>query len=124
MGEFLFKEECYKIIGAAMTVHSELKNGFLEEVYQQALAIEMRLQGIPFEREKQLEIFYKGIKLDKKYYADFYCFDKIIVELKAKSQLNNEHIAQTLNYMKATNTKVALLLNFGEPSFVYKRLVL
>ena len=124
MGEFLFKEECYKIIGAAMTVHSELKNGFLEEVYQQALAIEMRLQGIPFEREKQLEIFYKGIKLDKKYYADFYCFDKIIVELKAKSQLNNEHIAQTLNYMKATNTNVALLLNFGEPSFVYKRLVL
>ena len=124
MGEFLFKEECYKIIGAAMTVHSELKNGFLEEVYQQALAIEMRLQGIPFEREKQLEIFYKGIKLDKKYYADFYCFDKIIVELKAKSQLNNEHIAQTLNYMKATNTKVALLLNFGESSFVYKRLVL
>ena len=124
MGEFLFKEECYKIIGAAMTVHSELKNGFLEEVYQQALAIEMRLQGIPFEREKQLEIFYKGIKLDKKYYADFYCFDKIIVELKAKPQLNNEHIAQTLNYMKATNTKVALLLNFGEPSFVYKRLVL
>ena len=124
MGEFLFKEECYKIIGAAMTVHSELKNGFLEEVYQQALAIEMRLQGIPFEREKQLEIFYKGIKLDKKYYADFYCFDKIIVELKAKSQLNNEHIAQPLNYMKATNTKVALLLNFGEPSFVYKRLVL
>lgn len=107
-----------------MTVHSELKNGFLEEVYQQALAIEMRLQDIPFEREKQLEIFYKGIKLDKKYYADFYCFDKIIVELKAKSQLNNEHIAQTLNYMKATNTKVALLLNFGEPSFVYKRLVL
>ena len=124
MGELLLKEECYKIIGAAMTVHSELKNGFLEEVYQQALAIEMRLQGIPFEREKQLEIFYKGIKLDKKYYADFYCFDKIIVELKAKSQLNNEHIAQTLNYMKATNTKVALLLNFGEPSFVYKRLVL
>ena len=124
MCEFLLKEECYKIIGAAMTVHSELKNGFLEEVYQQALAIEMRLQGIPFEREKQLEIFYKGIKLDKKYYADFYCFDKIIVELKAKSQLNNEHIAQTLNYMKATNTKVALLLNFGEPSFVYKRLVL
>ena len=124
MGEFLLKEECDKIIGAAMTVHSELKNGFLEEVYQQALAIEMRLQGIPFEREKQLEIFYKGIKLDKKYYADFYCFDKIIVELKAKSQLNNEHIAQTLNYMKATNTKVALLLNFGEPSFVYKRLVL
>ena len=124
MCEFLLKEECYKIIGAAMTVHSELKNGFLEEVYQQALAIEMRLQGIPFEREKQLEIFYKGIKLDKKYYADFYCFDKIIVELKAKSQLNNEHIAQALNYMKATNTKVALLLNFGEPSFVYKRLVL
>ncbi|MEE0454545.1 MAG: GxxExxY protein [Sodaliphilus sp.] len=124
MGEFLLKEECYKIIGAAMTVHSELKNGFLEEVYQQAFAIEMRLQGIPFEREKLLEIFYKGIKLDKKYYADFYCFDKIIVELKAKSQLNNEHIAQTLNYMKATNTKVALLLNFGEPSFVYKRLVL
>lgn len=107
-----------------MAVHTELKNGFLEEVYQQALAIEMRLQGIPFEREKQLEIFYKGIKLDKKYYADFCCYDQIIVELKAKSQLNNEHIAQTLNYMKATNTKVALLLNFGEPSFVYKRLVL
>lgn len=122
--DLLYKEEVYEIIGACIEVHKELGNGFLEAVYQEALEIELKSKGIDFEREKELTIFYKNIELKKKYYADFFCYNKIIVELKATSALLPEHEAQLLNYMKATKTKVGLLINFGEQSLKYKRFIL
>jgi len=121
---FLYKDECYRIIGACMAVHRELGHGFLEPVYQEALAIELDYQGIPFVREQELNIKYRGIELNKIYKADFVCYNGIIVELKAISELSNDHIAQLINYLKATNLKVGLLINFGTPSLQHKRLVL
>ena len=119
----IYKEEAYKIIGAAMEVHKTLGRGFLEAVYQEALEKEFRLQKIPYKREQQLSIEYKGEKLSKYYMADFICYEKIIVELKALSNLTTEHDAQILNYLKATNSKLGLLINFGAISLEYKRLV-
>lgn len=123
MEKFIFKNETYKIIGAAMEVHRVLGSGFLEAVYQEAFEIELVKQDIPFQREKKLNIFYKDVKLQKEYYADFYCYDGIIVELKAQKELNGVHEAQLLNYMTATDTKVGLLINFGQTSLEYKRMV-
>jgi GxxExxY protein len=112
------------IIGAVLEVHSILGNGFLEAVYQDALAIEFEKRKIPYEREKQIQIQYKGITLSKTYIADFVCFDEIIVELKALSSTTKEHDSQILNYLKASNCKIGLLLNFGESSLKPRRFVL
>ncbi|HYX07760.1 MAG TPA: GxxExxY protein, partial [Bacteroidales bacterium] len=120
----LYKEESYAIIGACMEVHSELGPGFLEPVYQEALEIEFKQNNIPFEKEKPLAIQYKDQFLQKRYIADFICFEKIIIELKALSQLTSEHTAQVLNYLKATHLKLGLLVNFGAKSLEYKRIVL
>ena len=117
----IYKEESYQIIGAAMEVHKILGPGFAEAVYKEALAIEFELRGIPFEREKQLKISYKDRILKKTYQSDFICYGKIIVEVKALSQLISDHESQVLNYLKATNFKLGLLINFGEKSLVYKR---
>jgi len=122
--KLIYKEESYKIIGAAMQVHSELGCGFLESVYHEALLLEFELQKIPYKSEVEINIKYKGIELRKKYYADIICFDKIIVELKACNSLDTSHESQVLNYLKATGYKLGLLINFGEPSLKYKRLVL
>ena len=122
--DILYKDECYKIIGACMNVHKELGPGFLEAVYLESLAFEFFEQGIPFEKEKDIRIFYKDKLLDKCYKADFLCFEKIIVELKALSELSNDHISQLLNYLKATKLRVGLLVNFGSSSLIYKRLIL
>nr|WP_321410879.1 GxxExxY protein [uncultured Carboxylicivirga sp.] len=121
--ELLFKDEAYKIIGAAMEVHRELKNGFLEPVYQEALAKEFNIQNIPFERESLINIYYKGEILGKYYKADFICYNEIIIELKALSDLTNEHESQLINYLKATNMKLGILINFGKPSLQYKRII-
>ena len=119
------KDECYKIIGAAMKVHRELGAGFLESVYQEALEIELRRQGIPFEREKELRIHYDGKELQQRYKADFVCYDNIIVELKAVSSLDRNHYAQVINYLKATNKKLGLLINFGNhEELIWERFVL
>jgi GxxExxY protein len=122
--DILYKDECYKIIGACMNVHKELGPGFLETVYQESLAFEFFEQRIPFEKKKDIRIFYKDKLLDKCYKADFLCFEKIIVELKALSELSNDHISQLLNYLKATKLRVGLLVNFGTSSLIYKRLIL
>ena len=119
----VYKDEAFKIIGAAMEVHKELGCGFLEPVYQEALEAELMMQQIPFEREKEIFITYKGMQLNKSYRADFICYDKIVVELKSVSELNNEHEAQVINYLKATGIKLGLLINFGKKSLDYKRLV-
>jgi len=121
--ELLYKDEVYNIIGAAMEVHAVLGCGFLEPVYQEALAIEMADRGIPFEQEKLIQIAYKEKVLKKQYQADFVCYDKIILELKALSALTSEHESQLLNYLKATGLKLGILINFGEKSLVYKRFI-
>jgi GxxExxY protein len=121
--DLLYENETYKIIGASMEVHKELGTGFLEAVYQEALEKELALQNIPFKREVILPIYYKNILLQKAYIADFICYDKIIVELKALSALNAEHIAQLLNYLKATDLKLGLLINFGKQSLEHKRII-
>lgn len=120
----LYKDEAYQIIGACMEVHRELGCGFLEVVYQEALEIEFQARNIPYTREKILRIQYKDKILKKEYSADFICFDKIIVELKALSELNSEHESQVLNYLKATGFKLGILVNFGQKSLEYKRLIL
>lgn len=117
------KVETYSIIGAAMEVHKQLGCGFLEGVYQEALQIEFESRSIPFVKEIHLKIEYKGQILNKYYMADFLCFDSVIVELKALSELNSEHESQIFNYLKATNKKVGLLINFGKQSLQYKRIV-
>lgn len=122
--DLIYKTEAYKIIGAAMEVHKELGPGFLEAVYQEALEIELHKQKIPYEREKLMNIFYRGIKLKKRYAADYVCYDKIIVEVKALSALSSDHESQILNYLKTTSLKLGLLINFGTKSLQYKRLVL
>jgi len=121
--ELIYKDEAYKLIGACMAVHSELGCGFLEQVYQEALEIEFRNQKIPFKREVPIRIEYKGKPLNKSYVADFICYDKIIIELKAINHLESVHESQVLNYLKATGFKLGLLVNFGEQSLKYKRIV-
>jgi GxxExxY protein len=105
--------QTYAIIGACMAVHSELGPGFLEAIYQEALAIEFTRRGIPFVREKQMMISYAGKQLTTRYNADFLCYDSIIVELKALSELVSGHQAQTIHYLKATGCERGLLVNFG-----------
>jgi len=121
--DYLYERETYQIIGAMMEVHKILGCGFLEAVYQEALAIEFEKQKIPFVKEKKLLLFYKGIQIEKFYIADFICFDKIIVELKALSALTSTHDSIMINYLKATKLKVGLLANFGERSLKHKRLI-
>ena len=111
----------YAIIGAAMEVHRELGAGFLEPVYQEALAQEFHQQGIPFEREVALHILYKGTKLNTGYRANFICYGDILVELKAQNTVGRIEAAQVLNYLKATGIHIGLLLNFGELSLYFKR---
>lgn len=119
----IYKEEVYSIVGACMEVHKELGNGFLEGIYQEALEVEFIKQKIPFEREKQLEVCYKGKILKKNYFADFVCNQNIIVEMKAVKSITEEHSAQIFNYLKATGLQLGVLVNFGEPSLNYKRII-
>jgi GxxExxY protein len=116
--------QTYAIIGACMAVHGELGHGFLEAVYQEALAIELTERGIRFVREKPLVIRYKGNQLSTRYDADFFCYDSIVLELKALSSLASGHQAQTIHYLKATGCERGLLVNFGAPRLEYKRLIL
>lgn len=121
--EYYLKEECYQIIGCTMEVHKELGIGFLEAVYQEALEIELKNKDIPYRREAELSIYYKGQLLNKKYFADFICFNEIIIELKAISELSSNHYKQLFNYLKATGKKLGLLINFGAASLEYKRII-
>ena len=116
------EEKTAKIINACIEVHKELGNGFLEPIYQEALEHEFQNQEIPYEREKLLPIKYKGRVLSKQYYADFVCYDDIIVELKAVSKLAATHKAQVINYLKAADKVIGLLFNFGEFSLKWERI--
>ena len=124
MADIFYKNESSQIVKACIAVHNELGCGFLEAVYHEALTLEFNSLSIPFEQEKILEIYYKGIKLRKNYVADFVCFDKIIIELKALNKITIEHESQVLNYLKIPGFKLGIITNFGERSFKYKRIVL
>ena len=121
--KILYKDESYKIIGACMKVHRELGSGFLEAVYEEALKKEFKKFGVPFECQVKLNVFYEGEKLNKHYRADFICYDKIIVEIKSVSQVPLAFYAQTKNYLAATKKELGLLVNFGQSSLTYKRIV-
>ena len=118
----LHKNESFNIIGAAMEVHKTLGCGFTEPIYQEALAIELGKRNIPFEREKELSIDYKGDKLSKTFRADFICYNKIILELKAVSNFTDEHYAQIYSYLKASKMDLGILINFGKVSLEYERI--
>ncbi len=117
------EELTHKIIGAAMEVHTTLGPGLLEGVYQDALEIELTRRGILFSSQQDLEVRYKDSVLKHKYKPDFIMEGKVIVEIKAVSQLSDIEVAQTINYLKATGYKVALLINFAGKSLQWKRLV-
>ena len=119
----LYAEESYKINGAIYEVHKELGPGLLEKVYQEAFERELKLQGIPFEREKSFTIWYKGEELEQKYVADFVCYDKIVVELKAVDELQPIHTAQVINYLSITGYKLGLLVNFNAEKIKPERIV-
>ncbi len=113
MAELLLMKEVYAIIGAAMEVYNTLGPGFLEAVYQEAFAVELRSRTISFESQRVLEIFYKGRRLEKSYTADMIAYEKIIIEIKALDQLTTREESQLLNYLKATGHEVGVLINFG-----------
>ena len=117
----IYPKESYDIIGCMMRVHRELGCGFLEKVYQEALEHEFIANGIPYKREVNLKIYYKGVPLQQEYIADFVCYDKIIVELKAISKLSDIEKAQVINYLKATGYELGILANFGETSLRTER---
>ncbi len=125
MNELKYKEITEKIIGAAFEVHKFLGNGFQEVIYQRALAWEFSQAGLAYEREIEQDIYYKGLSEPiGTRRADFVVEGKVLVEIKAIIQLEDVHLAQALNYLKAYRLEVGLLINFGSKSLTFKRLVL
>ena len=125
MSGLIYEDETYTIKGAVFEVYKTMGAGFLEAVYQESLEEELRARGIPFTPQAEIKIEYKGKVLRQFYKADIICYDKIIVELKAVSSLLPEHSAQLFNYLKATNIKLGLLVNFGHyPGVEVKRIAL
>lgn len=123
--EVVYREESYAIIGACFEVYKDKGCGFLEAVYQECLAMELALRGIPFRAQAGLTLCYKGKLLKQTYCPDFICYEKIIVEIKAVKELANEHRAQVYNYLKATGMRLGLLVNFGHyPKLEYERIVI
>jgi GxxExxY protein len=123
MSKLLFEEETYKIIGTCMMVHKSLGAGFLESVYHEALEKEFVIQQVNFDSKRKLQVYYNEVALKKYFIADFICFDKIVVEIKATTFLHKDTEAQTINYLKSTNYPVGLLINFGQPSLTWKRFI-
>ncbi len=121
--DYPYANEAYQIIGACMEVHRILGPGFLEIVYKDALEYEFKLRGIPYEREKKFEIHYKEITLPHSYFADFFVFNEIILEAKAQEGIIEEFYKRTINYLAASRKILGLIVNFGEDSLKYKRVI-
>ena len=121
--KIIYKDESYAIIGACMKVHRALGPGFLEAVYEEVVEKEFIVQNIPYKRQVKLDLYYEGVQLKKHYRADFVCYDSIIVELKAVTQIPSVFYMQLQNYLKCTNMELGMLINFGTPSLTYKRIV-
>ena len=111
--QLIYQEECFAIRGAIYEVYREMGNGFREEIYQQCLEREFSYRGIPFDAKKELRVFYKGEPIEKTYIPDFFCYGKIIVEIKAVNALAKEHQVQLLNYLRLTKSRLGLLVNFA-----------
>jgi len=122
--DIIYKDESYFVIGICMDIHNELGKGFRESVYGDALEHELKQNGVPYQRERKFDVLYKGKKLKHHYYADFVIDDKIILELKAIQVLISSYIKQTLNYLAVSKLKLGILVNFGEDSLSYKRVIL
>jgi GxxExxY protein len=122
MSNILYKEEAFAIVGACMEVHRELGMGFSEIIYKDALEVEFKLRGIPYQREAPLPVFYKGEKL-RTFNADFVVYEKIILEAKAVSEIIEDHEKQTLNYLACAKMRLGLIINFGSASLQQKRLI-
>ena len=123
--KIIYKEECYAIQGAVFEVYREMGCGFLEAVYQECLLKEFKIRQIPFKAQPVLELSYKGQQLEQVYRPDFVCYDKVVLELKAVKDIAPEHKAQVINYLKATDIKLGLLVNFGAfPKATISRLAL
>lgn len=123
MVEYKYQELTGKIIGAAMEVHNHLGNGFQEVIYQRALSIEMRLQGIAYEREKEMPLTYKDYNIGTRR-VDFFVDKKIMVEIKAVKELEDVHLAQAINYLEAYKMEMGLLMNFGNTKLQFKRIII
>ena len=124
MSEILFKEESYKIVGACFEVYREKGCGFHEPVYQECMEIELGLQQVPFVAQQPLSLQYKGRTLQTKYVPDFLCYEQIVLELKAVTEITDEHSAQVINYLKATGLRLGILVNFGHyPKAQIERIV-
>jgi GxxExxY protein len=125
MSELILAGECYKIIGACFEVYKDKGSGFLEGVFQECLELEFGFQAIPFAAQAPLSLSYKGHILKQRYVADFLCYEKVLVEIKAVEKLADEHRAQLLNYLNATDIRLGLLVNFGHhPKLEWERMVL
>ena len=125
MSDIIYKDESYAIQGAIFEVYKEMGNGYLEAVYQECLEIEFEIKNIPFVSQPTLKLKYKKWDLKKSYKPDFICFDKIIIELKGVRLITKEHQAQVINYLKATDLKLGLIVNFGAyPKVEIKRIAL
>ena len=121
----IYKEECFAIQGAVFEVYREMGHGFLESVYQECMARELKDRGVPFSAQPELQLLYKGQPLEQRYKPDFICYGKIIIELKSVKDILAEHKAQVINYLKASGMKLGLLVNFGSyPKATVLRLVL
>lgn len=124
MADLIYKDECFRIIGACFEVYNDKGCGFLESVYQECLEIEHEYQQIPFVPRQELRLFYRGKELKQKFIPDFICYGKIILEIKAVSNLTDEHRAQVINYLNATGYELGVLVNFGgHPKLEWERLV-
>jgi GxxExxY protein len=124
MEDYYLKDETYKIIGICMEVHKILGKGHSEKVYGDAIEFEFKSNEVKYQRESKFNIYYKEIVLPSYYFADFVVFDEIILEIKAIQELSSNEIKQTLNYLAASQNKIGLLVNFGEDSLKYKRIIL
>lgn len=123
MSELVYPKESYEIIGICMEIHRILGSGLLEIVYKDALEYEFRKKAVLYEREKEYLVRYKDVILPHRFYADFVVLDKIILEVKAVSNLQNESIAKAINYLKISGNRLGLVVNFGTDELVYKRVV-
>ena len=125
MSNIVYKLESYEIMGACFEVYKEKGCGFLESVYQECLELELTDRKIPFQAQPELAVTYKGRALKSRFKPDFICYEKIILELKAVSALTDEHRAQVQNYLRVTQFKLGLLVNFAHyPKLDYERIVL
>ncbi len=119
----MYKNEHYKLVGLCIEIHRILGSGLLEVVYKDALEYELQQNKIPYTREKEYPVYYKGKLLPHQFYADFVVYDNIIVEVKALNEISKEHIAQTINYIKLARGKLGIIINFGTAELQHKRII-